>query len=233
MDKYLVSICDDDNIIHRIVKKYLSDKYKEQIMLRHYFDPIDIINEAKDQSIVLMDIDMPNMDGILAASKLRKNNKELIIIMLTSKRERFKDAFKVGASRFVTKPIDKEELYEAIDNALKDIDSDEKLTVNLSGGEKELKQDKIYLLEVVRNKVNIYLKDNCISVNEPLKNLEERLNSKKFVKVHKSYIVNMKYIKSISGRLIVLENGIKACISARREKEVLDKLFEYDLNYDR
>ncbi len=233
MDKYLVSICDDDNIIHRIVKKYLADKYKEQITLRHYFDPIDIINEAKDQSIVLMDIDMPNMDGILAASKLRKNNKELIIIMLTSKRERFKDAFKVGASRFVTKPIDKEELYEAIENALKDIDSDEKLTVNLSGGEKELKQDKIYLLEVVRNKVNIYLKDNCISVNEPLKNLEERLNSKKFVKVHKSYIVNMKYIKSISGRLIVLENGIKACISARREKEVLDKLFEYDLNYDR
>lgn len=202
-------------------------------MLRHYFDPIDIINEAKDQSIVLMDIDMPNMDGILAASKLRKTNKELVIIMLTSKRERFKDAFKVGASRFVTKPIDKEELYEAIENALKDIDSDERLTVNLSGGEKELKQDKIYLLEVVRNKVNIYLKDNCISVNEPLKNLEERLNSKKFVKVHKSYIVNMKYIKSISGRLIVLENGIKASISARREKEVLDKLFEYDLNYDR
>lgn len=101
---------------------------------------------------------MPNMDGILAASKLRKTNKELVIIMLTSKRERFKDAFKVGASRFVTKPIDKEELYEAIENALKDIDSD------------------------------------------------ERLNSKKFVKVHKSYIVNMKYIKSISGRLIVLEN---------------------------
>lgn len=206
MDKYLVSICDDDNIIHRMVKKYLSEKYGEQIMLRHYFDPIDIINEAKDQSIVLMDIDMPNMDGILAASKLRKTNKELVIIMLTSKRERFKDAFKVGASRFVTKPIDKEELYEAIENALKDIDSDERLTVNLSGGEKELKQDKIYLLEVVRNKVNIYLKDNCISVNEPLKNLEERLNSKKFVKVHKSYIVNMKYIKSISGRLIVLEN---------------------------
>lgn len=233
MDKYLVSICDDDNIIHRMVKKYLSEKYGEQIMLRHYFDPIDIINEAKDQSIVLMDIDMPNMDGILAASKLRKTNKELVIIMLTSKRERFKDAFKVGASRFVTKPIDKEELYEAIENALKDIDSDERLTVNLSGGEKELKQDKIYLLEVVRNKVNIYLKDNCISVNEPLKNLEERLNSKKFVKVHKSYIVNMKYIKSISGRLIVLENGIKASISARREKEVLDKLFEYDLNYDR
>lgn len=60
---------------------------------------------------------MPQMDGIEAAFQLREQGKECRIIILTSKRERFKDAFKIRAYRFVTKPIDLEELEEALDDA--------------------------------------------------------------------------------------------------------------------
>ena len=72
-----------------------------------------LLNETEEIHILLLDIDMPVMDGIEAVAALKKSGRQCNIIMLTSKRERFKDAFKIGATRFVTKPIEKDELFEA------------------------------------------------------------------------------------------------------------------------
>lgn len=116
MEKIHIAVCDDDELTHREVEEKLIE-YRESrkcgYKLSHYNSAQMLLNETEEIHILLLDIDMPVMDGIEAVAALKKSGRQCNIIMLTSKRERFKDAFKIGATRFVTKPIEKDELFEA------------------------------------------------------------------------------------------------------------------------
>lgn len=82
------------------------------------------------------------------------------------------------------------------------------------------------MAEAYRNKTILYLKDRNISVNLTLKNLEARLCPDLFLRVHKSFLVNMTHVADIQDRVITLSNGIRAMVSFRRETDVKKKLFE-------
>lgn len=230
MEKIIVSICDDDFIIHEVIQHLLERHYGKQIEIIHYYNANELIDNASMQQVVLMDIDMPEVDGITASHLLKKSNNEVNIIMLTSKIDRFKDAFKIGATRFVTKPIDKSELFEAIDHAIKIIMSNETITVLSDGKSLNIKQNKIYMFEASRNRVVMYLKDHSLILQTPLKSISDQLNKKNFLRVHKSYIINMNYVSSVNNREIILDNSIRASISFRKEKEVTTMLMNHDLN---
>ncbi len=114
-----IGLCDDEVYVHEVASKII-EKYQQKrkcsLEVVHFFSARELL-ESEEVQILLLDIDMPQMDGIEAAFQLREQGKECRIIILTSKRERFKDAFKIRAYRFVTKPIDLEELEEALDDA--------------------------------------------------------------------------------------------------------------------
>ncbi len=82
------------------------------------------------------------------------------------------------------------------------------------------------MAEAYRNKTILYLKDRNISVNTTLKKLESRLCPEVFLRVHKSFLINMKYVAGIQDRVITLKNGIRAMVSFRRETDVKRQLFE-------
>lgn len=68
--------------------------------------------------ILFLDIEMPGEDGIQTGKRLRERGSECKIIMATSMAERFKEGYHIGASRFVTKPFDQEEVEEELDKRL-------------------------------------------------------------------------------------------------------------------
>ena len=229
MDTFSLTICDDDKITHEVVAKYLLKFYKKRnvdLQLQHFYNAKTLLSHAEDQQTILMDIDMPETDGIAASEKLTLLNPNVNIIMLTSKRERFKDAFRIGATRFVTKPIELSELYEAVESARKKQRTFPDLLVEVNGRHWKINQKKLYMAEAYRNKTILYLKDRNISVNLTLKNLEARLCPDLFLRVHKSFLVNMTHVADIQDRVITLSNGIRAMVSFRRETDVKKKLFE-------
>lgn len=229
MDTFSLTICDDDKITHEVVAKYLLKFYKKrnvELQLQHFYNAKTLLSHAEDQQTILMDIDMPETDGIAASEKLTLLNPNVNIIMLTSKRERFKDAFRIGATRFVTKPIELSELYEAVESARKKQRTFPDLLVEVNGRQWKINQKKLYMAEAYRNKTILYLKDRNISVNLTLKNLESRLCPDLFLRVHKSFLVNMTHVADIQDRVITLSNGIRAMVSFRRETDVKKKLFE-------
>lgn len=229
MDLFSVTICDDDKVTHKLVAKYLLQFYKKkniELQLQHFYSAEALLSRAADQQTILMDIDMPGIDGIAASEKLAFLNPNINIIMLTSKRERFKEAFRIGATRFVTKPIELSELYEAVESAREKQKTFPDLIVEINGRQWRINQKKIYMAEAYRNKTILYLKDRNISVNTTLKKLESRLCPELFLRVHKSFLINMKYVAGIQDRVITLKNGIRAMVSFRRETDVKRQLFE-------
>lgn len=157
-----IAICDDHKSIHDEVENLLS-KYQESRKLEcdiyNFFSAQELLASRERYNIILLDIDMPEIDGIQAAEKLNQRGMQYNIIMLTSKRERFKEAFKIGATRFVTKPIDQEELFEALDNAFESCLGFEKITVKYKGNDCVMRQRDIYMIEAQRDYVKIYSKD--------------------------------------------------------------------------
>jgi DNA-binding response OmpR family regulator len=71
--------------------------------------------------LIMMDIEMPRMNGIECTREIKKRCKNIKIIMVTSRRERDKvsGAFEAGCDGYVTKPIDKQELLDKIEFFLK------------------------------------------------------------------------------------------------------------------
>lgn len=121
MQEIRVLVCDDEELIHQKVEELIKtyDKTNEYVFkFFHCYNGEELISFSIEYDVLMLDIDMPDKDGIEAARILLKNGYNPQIIMLSSKRERFKDAFKIGAKRFVTKPVDEKEFYEALNAAI-------------------------------------------------------------------------------------------------------------------
>ena len=96
MNTFSIALCDDDPVIHRIVLQNIESFYKSKnisVNIQSYYHAMNILNDAKNHQIVLMDIDFPDIDGIEVAKRLKIIHPNIQIIMLTSKVERFKDGY--------------------------------------------------------------------------------------------------------------------------------------------
>ena len=92
-----IAVCDDEKFVHEEAERLFSNyqkKGKFSYKLYHCFSAEALLIISKQVEIILLDIDMPQIDGIEAAQKLAKKGEDKCIIMLTSKRDRFKDAIK-------------------------------------------------------------------------------------------------------------------------------------------
>lgn len=228
-----IAICDDHKSIHDEVENLLS-KYQESRKLEcdiyNFFSAKELLASREHYNIILLDIDMPEIDGIQAAEKLNQRGMQYNIIMLTSKRERFKEAFKIGATRFVTKPIDQEELFEALDNAFESCLGFEKITVKYKGNDCVMRQRDIYMIEAQRDYVKIYSKDKIFESSQSLKVFAEQLDKRIFILVHRSYLVNMMHIYDICNDYLELADGKRVPVSRRKSAEVRQKVFDFDVN---
>ena len=117
---YTILVCDDDKEIVDAIQIYLSAEGYNIIKAYNGIQALETI-EASEVHLVLLDIMMPEMDGIRVTMKLRENNSTLPIILLTAKSE---DSDKVlglnvGADDYITKPFNPLELIARVKSALR------------------------------------------------------------------------------------------------------------------
>lgn len=116
MKKLKILIAEDDNISFIYLSTLLSKLGHEIIHAKNGREAIDICKSQKDIDIILMDIKMPEIDGLEATMEIRKFNKTIQIIAQSAYifEDDFINSKKVGCNNFLTKPIDKKELIQLI-----------------------------------------------------------------------------------------------------------------------
>lgn len=226
-----IILCDDERQIHEDIRAYAAQYTQKKsvvIQLEDCYSAEELIELGEHGDAVLLDIDMPGMDGIEAARILRKENRKLTIVMLTGKRERFKEAFMIGAVRFVTKPVEADELFEALDYVTLSSAGQEFLKVRYNGSEREIMQRNICVIEAKSDYLEIYSKDRRYESRERLGNILGELDERLFIEIHKSYIINMQHVKGITKYRIVMDDDKALPIARRRYKDVLQKMVDFD-----
>lgn len=200
--------------------------------------------------IVFLDIEMPHMNGFELLEKLQSVNFKLIFT--TSYDQYAIKAIRFSALDYLLKPIDREELQNAVKKAMQALDRPmpqqlevllQKFNKTGNGGQKIalptmeglqlIPIDNIISCTSERNYTFIFLKEKKkMLISRPLKEMEELLEDHSFMRVHHSYLVNLKeidkYIRGEGGYLI-MSDGSSVDISRSKKELLLSKL--QDLKY--
>lgn len=231
MDRIGIAVCDDEKAVHEEVGRLLN-KYPNpgsfQYQIFHCFSAKELLEISEDIQIVLLDIDMPGTDGIQAARELEKKGEKKCIIMLTGKRERFKDAIKIGVVRFVTKPIEEKEFFEAVEYALLSLTGYETIKLNYKGVQCAVQQREIQVVEACRDYLKIYTKEKEFESNQSLKMMEEELDRNLFASPHRSYYINLMHVCEIQKEKIKMDGGRLVPMSRRNKKDIIQRIIDFD-----
>ena len=112
----IILIAEDNDRNYLLLESYLKETKADLIRAKNGLQAVEICKLNKDINIVLMDIMMPVMDGIKALSLIKKENKDLPVIVQTALVESNEKAasFRAGCDDYITKPINKKELFATI-----------------------------------------------------------------------------------------------------------------------
>lgn len=176
---------------------------------------------AEDQSfdILLLDIQMPAMDGVALAKEIRKENDILQIIFITGYSDYIAEGYDVSALHYLMKPVDEHKLFVVLDRAaarVKALGASSRRTILFpkSGGNVRIPAEDILYAEAFSHYITIYTKDMQQDFNMRLSDMEELLGAG-FFRCHRSYIVGMKHVRRVTRTAMVLDNGMEIPLSRR------------------
>ncbi len=233
MEQLKIGLCDDQPIILQELQKLVSE----------YFEGTEITSEIvvfsegeamlariDEVQIAFLDIEMPQMDGIELGRRIKEKNPECRIIMATGMRERFKEAFVIQAIRFVTKPFEKKEVWEALDAAIDSIQPAKWIEAFYNRTEYRVAERDIHYVMAFDSYVEIVTKTKTLRKKCSLESLEKVLDEHRFMRVNRTLIVNFNQVQEAENGAFLFA-GEKLKVSRRKQKDFLEKYMEYDLRY--
>jgi len=223
-----VAICDDDISILPELSSRIEASFSKRNMSAsvHMFSSVRKLKEkAASFDVFFLDIDMPEMDGVDFGAFLRNNdgdNSDICIVFISSCDERVYDSMRVTPLRFIRKTHFIEEIDE-VAGAIKswlEKRRNRSLVIPSHGSLTSVLIDDILYIECLNKKQNIVTKEQNISFRGTMNDLEEKLLDQGFLRPHIGYLVNYRYINSISSAKILLQNGVSIPVSKHKAKEM-------------
>ncbi len=214
----VVGICDDELMIReelvRFCKSYMqANSMSFEIIC--FSSGEEVIGYEKALDILFLDIQMGGMDGMQTAEQLRMMDNSVTLIFLTGYVNYMQAGYRVRAFRYLLKPVNRQEFKDALSDAVEDIKKDSRIIVGSEGETIFLKLKDIIYIEYVDRHTVIRTRNDYFQSFISMNDWENNLNSCDFYRVHKSYIVNLEFIKEI-GKEIVLDNEEKVEVSVRK-----------------
>ncbi|MEC2343100.1 response regulator [Paenibacillus barengoltzii] len=115
-----VVLLDDEKPALRVLGRFIGDRNDVQVV-GAYTDPTEMLNDVKElmPDLIFMDIEIPEMNGLEIAARLREIQENTEVVFVTAYRQYALEAFRVSAVDYLLKPIDPEMLHHTLDRILK------------------------------------------------------------------------------------------------------------------
>jgi DNA-binding LytR/AlgR family response regulator len=232
-------IVDDEPVARSILETFVA-KIPNLNLVKSCKNAMEAFEIANSQNIDLffLDINMPDISGLSLAKTINKKSK---IIFTTAYREYAVDGFDLQAVDYLLKPIAFDRFLQAVNKFFetqsvisKQVNVEEKSVKNnyiFVRSERKMVKiifDEILYVESLSDYLKIHTKDTVLVTRETISNLEMKLPSQQFFRIHRSYIVNLNKTDSYTNEFVEIEK--KAIPISRTYKEnVLKKLTKNSL----
>lgn len=227
-----IAICDDE--------QYMSDKIKGMVhnFFRRKNMEIAVIQFSSGEEclkyggmidILFLDIQMNGIDGMETARKLRNRRFKGVLIFITVLKEMVFEAFDVQAYDYLVKPIGEEHFEKTMERlwaSMRNAD-DASLLVQKGYESSIIPLEDIVFCEVIDRKVYIHLASSeVVDFYERIEKLETKLDSR-FFRCHRSFLINLKYLKSYKNGIAYMEGGKQIPVSRLRSREFSNVILQY------
>lgn len=225
--------CDDDINITEFLKffimKHFGDDYKVVTMncCRELIGMIEINERVPD--ILIMDINLKDGNGIETVRHFQKLHPTLRVVYLTGIINYATAIFETNPAYFLVKPINENHLIDAITKVSKDIEYDksDSIVAKTNGSEIILFRRDIMYIESQGRKLILHMADGKKNeIYEKMDAMQEQLGAS-FVRSHKSFLINMKYIVERTNKEFYLSDGTVLPISKPNLKDAKIKFISY------
>jgi DNA-binding LytR/AlgR family response regulator len=192
-----------------------------------------------DIDVVFLDIRMPGLDGMELARLLRRFSRPPAIVFVTAYDDRAVDAFDLGVTDYIRKPVQAERLAESLRRvagsrdlpahppAVAHAEPDPTIPIELAGTTRMLPRSAVRWVEAQGDYARLRTADGSHLVRVPLATLAERWADAGFIRIHRSYLVQLRLIAELrlanSGYVVVVD-GTELPVSRRHTRELKDKL---------
>lgn len=221
-----VSICDDNEIATQKLKTLI---YKEFLLRKIDFECSIYLggeeflkaNEEKENELIILDIEMPDISGIKIAEQLKENGRNKNIVFLTNYENLVFRSLQCFPFAFIRKKNMEVEIPEMLEQFLIRIEKRKSIFM-FSVGKKTLKilSEEIMYLTYWKHKIALVNKDHeTYEFRATMRECEEQLKDSYFFRVNSGAIVNLKFGKKLEESCIVMEDDNKIQISREKRKE--------------
>mgnify|MGYP001310726396 CR=1 FL=1 len=229
-----ILICDDDKLYIDMIRKYVDEFFADHKITDYKVYEYNSGDEAAKNNekidIAFLDVEMNGINGIEASTILRKNNKDIIVLIITSYMGYLDDAMDEGVFRYINKPIEKITIFRGLQKAV-DLcykKQSRKIVIESANANIIIEQDSILYIESLLRKRHIYTESGEYISTESLTYWKNILGKETFCHVNKSTIINIKKVKEFSNTYVKLEN-VEGTIDIARDRrnEFKQKLLMY------
>lgn len=179
--------------------------------------------------LLLLDIEMRELSGMELAKQLRSKGDTLPIIFITGYSEFMSDGYDVEALHYLLKPLDKSKLFPVLDRYILRRTPAQEIIINCEDDTIRICRDLIIYCEADGKNTIIHTKENTICAGTGISALCNSLGED-FIFCHRSFIVNLRYVRSIGKSEITLDTKETIPLSRRLYKQTADKFISYYKN---
>lgn len=230
-----IAIVEDERSYQEQLLQYLTEfEHENNILIQpQVFSDGDEIIEAyqsgNDQwSIIFLDIKMKNKNGIETAREIRKEDRDVVIIFITSLMKYAITGYEVDALDFVLKPLSYGQFVLKMKKALNHVKKTESRFLALFNGQRMDKvfTDDICYVEVQGHYLYFVTKANTYKIRGTMQTLEKELSGLSFARCSNAFLVNMKYIKKVTKDTVYLAEK-EISITRARKTSFLEQFSDY------
>lgn len=229
---FRIAIVEDDRSFIEELQKYLGEYAKEEeqeFEISVFYDGAEILEDyVPKYDLILLDIEMPKVNGMDAAEKIREMDENVVLMFITNMAQYAIRGYSVGALDFVMKPVTYYTFSMKIKRALKRVQKKEmpSILLTLSDGVKKLEVRQIYYLEVQNHMVHYHTEEGELVVRGTLQSAENTLPSTVFAKCNHWYLVNLMHVTEVRKNTAVV-GPYELEISRRNRAGFLKALAEH------
>ena len=239
MENIKVLIVDDEPIAQEIIESYLQKITGLELIgcCKNALEAYSIISRQKID-LIFLDINMPEISGMDFLKTLRTPPK---VVFTTAYPQYAVESYELNAIDYLLKPVSFERFLKATNKAIAELQTtgnqhitetapaqakvERMIFVKSEGKHIRVDLEKVSFIEGLKDYIQIWLDNERVIVHTTMKGMEEQLNRfPEFIRVHKSYIVNTKFIMEVWGNTIKTKNHIITVGSTYRDE--LNKLLE-------
>ncbi len=229
-----IALVDDNQRDLAVMQKYLQtaqDSGNYEFTYDSFSDSMEFIETYDGRyDIVFLDIEMPHLDGMELARRLRRMGSECCIIFITNMPQYAVQGYEVEALAYLIKPVRffnfSQVLKKAVDRVNKRKTEEKSIVINARGEVKVVSSSSIRYIEVEGHNLVFHTTDGELRTRASLKALVEQLDGMNFCRCNSCYLVNLRYVDSVAGNIVRIGQD-ELLISRHKKKEFVEQYMKY------